>query len=100
MVLSATVNAFTKRGPAPHLTQTERSEATMPGAEKFKYLLWGVSFPLALLPAIWFTADHSRTPHQAVGAMYLFMAGSWLLLGLVPYFLVARRGRGSLDTFR
>jgi len=63
-------------------------------------LLWGVSFPLALLPAIWFTADHSRTPHQAVGAMYLFMAGSWLLLGLVPYFLVARRGRGSLYTFR
>jgi len=100
MVLVAVVNAVTKRGPAAHLTREEGWEATMPGAERVRYLLWGLSFPLALLPAIWFTADHSRTPHQAVGAMYLFTAASWLLLGVVPHLLVARRGRASLHSFR
>lgn len=100
MVLIAIVNAVTKRGPVPHSTPEERREATMPSAEQVRYLLWGLCFPLSLLPAIWFTADHSRTAHQAVGAMYLFTAASWLVLGLVPYLWVARRGRASLHPFR
>ncbi len=75
-------------------------QAPRPVAQRVRYLLWGLCFPLSLVPAIWFSADSSRTPKQVVGIMYGLMAAIWLALGLVPFLLALRAGRSNVEEYR
>lgn len=70
------------------------------GAERIRYLLWGLCFPFSLVPAIWFSADSSRTSRQVVGIMYGLMAVAWVVLGLIPFLWAARGGRSNIDEYR
>jgi len=69
-------------------------------AERIKYLLWGICFPLSFLPAIWFATDPSRTPRQSTAAMYGLVALFWLLLGLAPALVTAVRGTSEFAAFQ